>query len=131
MKDRFYKTLDGWKVYLTGLDVFPAFRGCLEGTPEDNSLATLKRLKQGKAHHPNKDLPVLGMTPSQLPIPPYTWEAELNSWECLHTKDGDYNSHLLVVWFTDDLDHNIDELTQEMVGQIVWKDHAKDYDWLP
>jgi hypothetical protein len=131
LKDQFYKTFDGWKVYLTGLDVFPTFRGCLEGTPDDNSLAIIKWLRQGKAHHPNKDLPVLAMIPSQLPLPPYTWEAELNSRQCLHTKDPDFNSHLLVVWFTDGLDHNIAELTQKTVSQITWKEHAKDYDWMP
>lgn len=115
---------------MVDLSVFPTYRGALEGTPEGISAAIIKRLKSGKAHHPNKELPVLLIAP-QIPLPRYTWEAELNSWQCLNTRDPDFNSHLLVVWFTNDLDHNLIELTRQTVSQIVWKEHAKDYDWLP
>jgi hypothetical protein len=131
MKSQAYKTLDGWEVWLVDLAIRLTYRGVLEGTPMSVSKVILESLKSGKTSRQRPDLPILLIPPVNLPLPDYRWEAELDSGQGIHTNDPDFNSHLQVIWFTDDLDRNIDELLGQIVSQIVWKDHAKDYDWLP
>jgi hypothetical protein len=120
---------DGREVQVTRVLARGTYSGCLEGTPETLSPHIFNNLPDSVACDLSPGKPLIVIRPSELPLLPLLWVAELESHRGVRTDDPDYGSKLFVCWFTDDLSASILDMMRSLLPSLDWEANAEDYDW--
>lgn len=129
MSDNCFRLPSGREVYICRLFMNYSYEGMLAGDPAVWGPKILKEVPEYVQSVMPPGVPLVVLDPGVKRLPEIRWVAELESRKGARTDDPDFNSHLFVCWFTDDLSGSFRELLRPVLHQLNWEANANDYDF--
>jgi hypothetical protein len=121
----------GRTIFLRALEIHFTFKGMLKGSPETKTRHVRKRMEEAVQKSLLSGMPLFIIGLDVPVLPTYQWIAQFDSHRGVRTSDPDYNSHLSVCWFSEEIPRDLPAAIEEVLFPIDWERLAGDYDIMP